>query len=128
MCSADPSPPHHHHPAHIHTFPSQFGSDSNPLSLPLRLLCIAASYGHVTDASKAIDVRAIIQAKIEGFGAKDCLNIPPQKNLLQYFNLDVGSSPCSLVEGRKCVRARFVVEGRKSEIIAMEGSKEVSRK
>eukprot|EP00520_Triparma_pacifica_P015534 CAMPEP_0118636470 /NCGR_PEP_ID=MMETSP0785-20121206/2643_1 /TAXON_ID=91992 /ORGANISM="Bolidomonas pacifica, Strain CCMP 1866" /LENGTH=350 /DNA_ID=CAMNT_0006527605 /DNA_START=86 /DNA_END=1135 /DNA_ORIENTATION=- len=89
-----------------------------------RLLCIAASYGHLDDASKAIDVREKVQAIIEGHGAKDCLNIPPQKNLLQLFGLNVTQSPCSLNEGRKCVRARFLVEGRKSEVVAIEGGKE----
>ncbi|GMH63890.1 hypothetical protein TL16_g03829 [Triparma laevis f. inornata] len=84
-----------------------------------RLLVIAASYGHPDDASKAIDVRGTLQKKIEGYGAKDCLNITPQDDLLKYFGLKQG--PCG---GKKCIRVRFLIEGRRSETIAFEGSHE----
>ncbi|GMH85104.1 hypothetical protein TrST_g2760 [Triparma strigata] len=84
-----------------------------------RLLVIAASYGHPDDASKAIDVRETLQRKIEGHGAKDCLNITPQDDLLKYFGLK--HSPCG---GKKCIRVRFLIEGRRSETIAFEGSHE----
>ena len=84
-----------------------------------RLLVIAASYGRPDDASKAVDIRETLQRKIEGYGAKDCLNITPQDNLLTYLGLR--SAPCS---GRKCIRVRFLIEGRRSETIAHEGSTE----
>ena len=81
-----------------------------------RLLVIAASYGHPDDASKAIDVRETLQRKIEGHGAKDCLNITPQDDLLKYFGLK--HSPCG---GKKCIRVRFLIEGRRSETIGERG-------
>ena len=47
------------------------------------LLIIAASYGHSADASKAIDVRAILQNRVEAYGAKDRLHIKEIDHLLE---------------------------------------------
>ena len=86
-----------------------------------RLLVIAASYGHRDDASKAIDVRKTLQDWIEGHGAKDCLRITHQDDLLKLLGLDKSQSPCA---GKKCIRARFLIEGRRSEIAVHEGDTE----
>ena len=47
------------------------------------LLIIAASYGHPNDASFAIDVRDMLQQRVEAFGAKDRLHIKEADHLME---------------------------------------------
>ena len=83
-----------------------------------RLLIIAASFGHQEDAKKAIDVRNLLQDRVEKYGAKDRLSINEKENLVEVF----GANPC--FGEKKCIRVRFYIEGRRSETVVFEGDKE----
>jgi hypothetical protein len=84
-----------------------------------RLLIIAAAYGHRTDASQAVDVRAILQKRVESYGAKDALKINSADHLMVDVFKDLAETPCPGV--KKTLRVRFLIEGRRSETIAHEG-------
>ena len=85
-----------------------------------RLWIVAAAYGHPTDASQALDIRQILQNRVEAYGAKDRLAISEEESMMKDILKAVHASEIPCPGECKAIRVRFMIEGRRSETICHE--------